>query len=64
MPIPASTIPVLKGMKARNVADLQASIDFLQKHYDKLKEKTKAVKKLINKQKVLIANIQAMAGVA
>ncbi|KAH1073139.1 hypothetical protein J1N35_025467 [Gossypium stocksii] len=44
VPAPPGTIPILKGMKARIVADLQASVDFGQKHYDKKRKKSKGHK--------------------
>ncbi|KAK5770058.1 hypothetical protein PVK06_046207 [Gossypium arboreum] len=56
-PLSQALFPSREAFQARTVADLQASVDFLQKLYDKAE--AKAVKKINNKQKAIIADIRA-----
>lgn len=44
VPTPPGTIPISKGMKARIVANLQPSVDFVRKHDDKIRKKIRGHK--------------------
>lgn len=46
---PVDTIPFAEEMKTRVAVDLQALVEFLQEHCDKLGEETKVAKKIIDR---------------
>ncbi|KAK5826740.1 hypothetical protein PVK06_021669 [Gossypium arboreum] len=47
---PVGAIPISIRMKVRIVANLQASVNFLQKHYDNLRAEATFTKKTIDKK--------------
>ncbi|KAK5793590.1 hypothetical protein PVK06_034742 [Gossypium arboreum] len=63
VPTLLGTIRITKGKKTRAVVDLQALVEYFQKHFDKLKEDDNVVKKVIDRVKALIADLQASDGV-
>lgn len=58
----ACTNSIPKGIRVRTIIDLCASIEFYQRHCDKLKVEAKTVKKIDREKKDLLVDLLACPG--